>query len=164
MKTVGRSKWWGGGRGSTFNWTSWEKIQPACSHRPADWANLWILHMGVGSKASYSKSGNMGKISAQKSLKLGHVAKEGVLWVQIAQGLNQGCCYGLNVCVLPHKFVRRCPYPQCDGWGLWQVTGFRWSHRGGALMMELVTLWGYKGTRGALPLHHVRIQQENSHL
>lgn len=60
------------------------------------------------------------------------------------------------------KFIYWSPNPQCDSiWrcGLWEVSRFRWSHEGEALVMELVPLQEKEETPGC-SLYHVRTQWE----
>ena len=75
-------------------------------------------------------------------------------------------CFGLNVCVSPHKTLYlQTLNPQCDGirrWSLWKVTG----HEGGALMIGLASL--HEETQESLFFLtlslQLRTQQRDGHL
>lgn len=73
---------------------------------------------------------------------------------------------GIELCFL--KILMLEPQYLMDGiwiWGPWKVIKFRWSHKGGALMIRLVSLIRRRDTRElTLPLCQVRTQREVSHL
>lgn len=82
--------------------------------------------------------------------------------------LSLGDCsslIGIDLCSLKIPMLE--PQFLMDGiwiWGLWKVIKFRWSHKGGALMIRLVSRIRRDTRELTLPLCQVRTQREGSHL